>query len=135
MFTTLLSLAGRAVPTDRVIDGKDQSAFFTGESDASAREGVIIWVGEQMHGVKWKDYKMLLRQTRYFFDPAPPLGFAKLIDLIADPKEREPVPNPQYLSTWVAAHTGRLLKEYQESLKREPLIPAGAPLDHVPRAP
>ena len=134
MFTTLLSLAGCHVPTDRVIDGKDHSAFFKGETDTSAREGVIIWVGERLHGVKWKDYKMLVAQTRYFFDPAPPLGFLRCIDLITDPKEREPVPHPQYLGTWVLAHTGRLLKEYQESVKREPLIPADAPLDYVPKA-
>ena len=70
-------------------------------------------------------------QTRYFFDPAPPLGFLKLIDLVSDPKEREPI-NPQYLPTWVMAHCGRLLKELQESVNREPPIPAGAPLDFVP---
>jgi hypothetical protein len=32
------------------------------------------------------------------------------------------------------AHFGRLMKEFQESVKREPLIPAGAPLDYVPKA-
>jgi len=86
-----------------------------------------------MHGVKWKDYKMMFAQSRYFFDPVPPLGFVKIIDLVTDPKEREPVPNHQYLSTWVIAHCGRLLKEFQESVKREPPIPAGAPVDYVPR--
>jgi arylsulfatase len=131
MFTTLLSLAGCSIPADRVIDGKDQSAFFKGQSEVSAREGVIIWVGPHLHGVKWKDYKALFIQTRYFFDSAPPLGFLKLIDLISDPKEREPI-NPQYLPTWVMAHCGRLLKEFQESVNREPPIPAGAPLDFVP---
>jgi len=133
MFTTLLSLVGCTIPNDREIDGKNQSAFFKGETDTSAREGVIIWVGDHMHGVKWKDYKMMFAQSRYFFDPVPPLGFVKIIDLVTDPKEREPVPNHQYLSTWVIAHCGRLLKEFQESVKREPPIPAGAPVDYVPR--
>jgi arylsulfatase len=32
------------------------------------------------------------------------------------------------------AHFGRLLKEFHMSVAREPLIPAGAPLDHVPKA-
>jgi arylsulfatase len=131
MFTTLLSLAGCSIPDDRLIDGKDQSAFFKGQSDVSAREGVIIWVGPHLHGVKWKDYKALFIQTQYFFDAAPPLGFLKLIDLISDPKEREPI-NAQSLPTWVMAHCGRLLKEFQESVSHESLIPAGAPLDFVP---
>ena len=134
MFTTLLSLADCQVPADRVIDGKDHSAFFKGETDTSAREGVIIWVGEHLHGVKWKDYKMLVTQTRYLFDPAPPLGFFKLIDLISDPKEREQVPSQQYIGTWVLAHTSRLLKEFKESIRLEPLIPAGSPVDYVPGA-
>jgi hypothetical protein len=28
---------------------------------------------------------------------------------------------------------GRLIKEFQESVEREALIPAGAPLDYVPQ--
>jgi len=55
-----------------------------------------------------------------------------IVNLITDPKEREPF-NPVYLHTWTMAHFGRLMKELQESVKREPLIPAGAPLDFVPK--
>jgi len=57
---------------------------------------------------------------------------AAIINLVTDPKEREPY-NPVYLHSWTMAHFGRLLKEFQESVKRESLIPAGAPLDHVPK--
>jgi arylsulfatase len=32
------------------------------------------------------------------------------------------------------AHFGRLMKEFAMSVHREPLIPAGAPLDFVPKA-
>jgi arylsulfatase len=31
------------------------------------------------------------------------------------------------------AHFGRLLKEFAASVESEPLIPAGAPLDFVPK--
>jgi len=132
MFTSLISLAGLDIPDDRVIDGKDQSAFFKGETDESAREGVIIWVGPIMHGVKWKDYKMMFNQTMHFFDPIQHLGLAKIIDLKIDPKEREPVAHPEYIGTWTAAHFGRILMEYKESVEWESLIPAGAPLDYIP---
>jgi arylsulfatase A-like enzyme len=133
MFTTLLSSVGVSAPADRIIDGKDQAAFFRGETESSARDGVIIWVGDQMHGVKWKDFKVLVKQTRYFFDAAPPLGFIKIINLIKDPKEREPI-DPEYYSSWVAVHVGHILKEFKESVAREPVIPAGAPLEYVPKA-
>jgi hypothetical protein len=32
------------------------------------------------------------------------------------------------------AHMGRILKGFKDSLKEEPPIPAGAPLDFVPKA-
>ncbi len=38
-FTTLLSMAGLAVPDDRIIDGKDQTAFLSGEQETSNRDG------------------------------------------------------------------------------------------------
>jgi len=40
----------------------------------------------------------------------------------------------EYWHTWTIAHFARILREFQESVERRPLIPARAPLDnHVPR--
>jgi len=131
-FTTLLTMAGMPVPSDRVIDGKDQSLFLYGEREKSNREGFIYWNGEHMYGVKWQNFKLVLVKQTYFTDPALPLGFPHIVNLITDPKEREPV-NPVYLHSWTMAHFGRMLKEFALSVKQEPLIPAGAPLDFVPK--
>jgi arylsulfatase len=131
MFTTLLSLAGLPVPGDRVIDGLDQSKFLAGEQEQSAREGFLYWNGEQLYGIKWQNFKLALVRQVYFTDPALPLGFPHLINLILDPKEREPQ-SPLYLHTWTLAHFSDLMKKFVESVEREPLIPAGAPLDFVP---
>jgi arylsulfatase len=49
-----------------------------------------------------------------------------------DPQEREAVPLP-HLHTWVATHVNRLVGAFQASTKREPPIPMGAPLEHVPK--
>jgi hypothetical protein len=54
-------------------------------------------------------------------------------NLLTDPKEREKWPVMQAYN-WVHAHAGRLREAYEESIRREPLIPAGAPVDHVPKA-
>jgi arylsulfatase len=132
-FTTLLKMTGLEVPDDREIDGKDQSPFFYGEQEESNREGFIFWNGETMYGVKWRNFKLSLVQQKYFTDPALPLGFPHIVNLITDPKEREPY-NPVYLHSWTMAHFARLIKEFQESVAREPLIPAAAPLDFVPKA-
>lgn len=130
-FTTLLSLAGIAAPDDREIDGKDQSRFLAGEQDASSRDGFIFWNGARMYGVKWRNFKMVLVDQVYSTDPALPLSSPRVINLLTDPKEREPY-NPVYLHSWTMAHFGRLMREFDESVAREPLIPAGAPLDYTP---
>jgi arylsulfatase len=131
MFTTLLRWAGCDIPADREIDGLDQRAFFEGQQEESSREGCLVWLKDVLHGVKWRDFKvMFVRQN--FFDEAPQvLSTPHVINLITDPKEREPH-NQQYLHSWVQVHSRRLVKEFRESTVREPLIPTGAPVEYVP---
>ncbi|UTA53178.1 arylsulfatase [Lysobacter soli] len=130
-FTTLLSLAGIATPNDREIDGKDQSAFLQGDQEHSSRDGFIFWNGAQMYGVKWQNFKMVMVEQKYLTNPALPLPSPHVINLVVDPQEREPI-NPAYIHSWTMAHFSRILREFHESVAREPLIPAGADLRHVP---
>ncbi len=67
------------------------------------------------------------REAGILFDPALPLPTPHIINLISDPKERE-LFNAVYGHTGTMAHFGRIFRKYQETLKREPLVPAGAPL-------
>ena len=133
-FTTILHAAGLREPTDRVIDGVDQLDWLTGQATASQREGYIYWMGPEMYGVKWRNFKLVLVAQKYMQDPAAKLPTPRLINLITDPQEREPVALP-HLHTWVATHINRIISQFQTSLLREPPIPAAAPLDHVPAPP
>jgi hypothetical protein len=94
----------------------------------------MFWMGPEMYGAKWHDFKLVLIIQKYLTDPALRLATPHLINLITDPQEREPVPLP-YLHTWTATHFNRMIGEFQASVQREPLIPAGAPLGHVPSSP
>jgi len=132
MFTTLLRWAGTDAPGDRVIDGVDQRAFLEGKQKNSAREGFPYWMGETMYGVKWRDFKLAFHMQKTLAEPAQKLATPYLINLIVDPKERKAFDFP-YVHSWTAVHFGKILKEFAASVRREPLIPAGAPLDHVPR--
>src|SRR5438270_73623 len=58
MFTTLLSMTGCEAPKDRLIDGVDQSDFFLGKKETSNRESCIVWLKDELHAVKWKDFKI-----------------------------------------------------------------------------
>ncbi|HEY7133050.1 MAG TPA: sulfatase-like hydrolase/transferase, partial [Candidatus Limnocylindrales bacterium] len=93
-FPTLLHAAGAAVPTDRVIDGVDQLDWLRGASAASARDGFVFWMGPEMYGVKWRQFKLALVQQRFSTDPVARLSSPRIINLIADPQEREPLNLP-----------------------------------------
>ena len=84
-----------------------------------------------LYGVKWRNFKLAFYHQKYLSDPALKLPTPALINLTVDPKEEKAIDQP-YLHTWVVAHVGKILLEYGESVKREPLIPAGAPLNYVP---
>jgi arylsulfatase len=133
MYTTLIKWTGAEVPSDRVIDGLDQRNFFEGKQEKSAREGFPYWMGETLYGVKWQNFKVVVVQKRTFADPELKLATPHIINLDVDPKEEKPYSYP-YLHSWVVAHAGKILSEYSNSIKTEPLIPAGAPLDFVPTA-
>jgi arylsulfatase A-like enzyme len=130
-FPTLLTLAGLRAPSDRVLDGKDQSAFLTGAQATSNRDGFIFWNGDRMYGVKWRSFTLMMVHQRYLTEPALPLPNPHIVNLVTDPGEREPF-DPLHRHAWTMAHFGRLLRQFQVSVEREPLIPAGAPLDYVP---
>ncbi len=132
MFTTLLGFAGCKVPADRLIDGVDQSAFFLGEQEGSNRESCMVWLKDELHAVKWKDFKINFKRQQHFHDPELPLGFARITHLLEDPKEREPV-SQRYVRWWVMQHAQRIVREFEDSTKQEQLIPPGSPLDFVPK--
>jgi arylsulfatase len=131
MYTTLSRWAGADVPSDRIIDGVDQRDFLEGKSDASARDGFPYWMADTLYGVKWRNFKMVMYLQRSSVEPSLKLASPHIVNLTVDPRERKAIDLP-YLHSWTALHFGRILKDYAASVKREPLIPAGAPLDHVP---
>ncbi len=127
----MLSWVGCKVPDDRIIDGVDQRDFFGGRQENSSREGFLFWNGERLYGVKWRHFKFVMVEQKYFYDPALPMAGPKIINLLVDPKEREPL-NCRHLHTWVIPHFTRLIGEFHMSTQKEPLIPAGSALDYVP---
>jgi hypothetical protein len=92
----------------------------------------LYWMGDTLYGVKWRNFKMVLVLQRTLSDPALRLATPHLVNLDTDPKERNPY-DPPFFHTWVLEHTARLLTDFQKSVIHEPLIPVGAPLEHVPK--
>jgi arylsulfatase len=88
-------------------------------------------MADTLYGVKWRNFKMVMYLQRSSVEPSLKLASPHIVNLTVDPRERKAIDLP-YLHSWTALHFGRILKDYAASVKREPLIPAGAPLDHVP---
>lgn len=130
MFSTLVKWAGFETPSDRIIDGEDQRAFFEGDEPHSARDGFPFWNGNDLYGVKWHHYKLKLFDQTHMWEPALPLATPWLINLKVDPKERDRF-NSRY--AWVRKHISKLLTSFVNSTQKiEPLIPIGACVDYNP---
>lgn len=130
-FTTFATIAGAAVPTDRPIDGVDQSAFLRGQTERSAREGFPVFVADRMEAIKWRNYKIVFyEQQRDWWSPPTKLGVPRIYDLINDPKE-------EYGTTlapnaWVGGPMMKIVAQFGESVKRHPLIAPGTPDPYRP---
>ena len=129
LFPTLAKIAGGKVPTDRAIDGVDQTEFFLGNQERSNRDGVIVYMGEKVYGVKWKNWKVLFKELDTIFSPTMTYDTPKVYNLLTDPGERENVLFPY---TWVAEKALPQLAEHAKSLREFPPIPPGTPDPYVP---
>jgi arylsulfatase len=129
-FTTFAKIAGAEVPTDRAIDGVDQTAFFEG-AEKSARESFPIYVADRLEGVKWRNWKLVFYdEQRDWWTPPTKLGQPKAFDLITDPKEE--YPQGALRNTWNAGPAMEALTNFEKTLIKYPPIKAGTPDPYQP---
>ena len=124
LFPTLASIVGADLPKGRVIDGADQSDFFMGKADTSARESVIIYIGNELFGAKWRNWKILLKEiddSRNGY-AVMDMAYASVYNLLVDPKEE--VPELNYLNdTWVDFPLYQVLEDHEASIAADPGAP------------
>jgi len=123
LFPTLAGIAGGKVPSDRVIDGIDMSGFFLGKTQQSGREGFVIYMGNDVFGVKWRDWKLHFKEQTGWNGELREYTMPRLYNLINDPQERDNVLFPH---TWVPKAALPQLEEHVISLKKNPPVPTGA---------
>ncbi len=130
-FTTLAAMTGVAIPTDRAIDGVDQSDFFFGKQEVSNRDSVLAFVADRLEAVKWKNWKLAFYDnTHDWFSTPVKLTLPKLYNLTTDPKEE--YPEETLRNTWAMDGCLKAIRSFYDSLKKYPAIPEGAPDPYLP---
>lgn len=127
LFNTSLSLAGAAdkIPTDRYIDGIDQTSFLLADDGRSNREKVYIWNESDLMAMRMYEYKIhvkVVEQKAQWLNidmtTVSDVGLAPwLFNLFIDPKEQYPVGHR--MSPWLASMAAEL-KGHAATFKKYP---------------
>lgn len=130
LFPTLARFAAGKVPDDRVIDGIEMADFLTGKSEKSGRDGFVVYMGNEIYAVKWRDWKLHLKEQTGWDGEVREYAMPRLYNLLNDPQENDNVLFPH---TWVPKPALRQLEEHMGSLKTNPPIKMGQLDPYEPR--
>ncbi|WP_170354048.1 arylsulfatase [Ruegeria lacuscaerulensis] len=129
LFPTFANIASGSVPDDRIIDGIDQTEFFLGNKEKSNREGVIVYMGNDVWGVKWRNWKVHLKEQQNILTGTVSYGVPRIYNLYKDPGETQNVLFPE---TWVPQAALKQLTQHAISLQKEPPIKPGTKDPYIP---
>ena len=122
LYPTFAKLAGGDVPQDRVIDGIEMADFFLGRQEKSGRDGFIVYMGKEIFGVKWRNWKINFKEQDSVFGETRSYGTPRVYNLLTDPQEKESVLFPH---TWVPKAALGQLGAHVVSLRANPPIAPG----------
>jgi arylsulfatase len=125
LYATFAAISGGTVPSDRVIDSIDQSNFLLGKQPKSNRDGFMVYVGNDLFGIKWRNWKMMFKEVERGTDEKRTYDFPRFFNLYSDPKEEYPLTKATAGHFWVRWPMGELLSAHTASLQKEPPIRAG----------
>lgn len=118
LFTTFARIgnATEYIPTDRVIDGLDQTALFLEGERHGRRDYVFIYSGDVLRSVVKQKFKLEL--------PAPgqPGVAAKIYDLYRDPREESPMTE---IALWASASYQDLVQRHMMQIEKYPHAKVG----------
>jgi arylsulfatase A-like enzyme len=132
IFPTLARVAGGKMPTDRAIDGVDQLDFFMEKQDKSNRDSFVVYVGNEIYGVKWRNWKMMSKELETGTGEIKDWSVPRFFNLYLDPKEEHAL-SYEYQYFWVRFPAGKVLQDHLASFKKYPPIKPGTPDPYVPR--
>ena len=118
LFTTFARLGGakQHVPTDRVIDGLDQSALFLNGEGHGRRDYVFIYSSDTLRAVVKQKYKLEIPP------PGAPGVAANVYDLYRDPREESPLIEA---ALWASASYQDIIARHYMTIAKYPHAEVG----------
>jgi arylsulfatase len=128
---TFAHVVGGRMPTDRQIDGVDQSDVLLG-SATGHRESLLSFIGGDLVAARWKQWRIYFtdvhptgngpqRQPGIFSASVRMAGYPKVYNIEMDPHEDLVVGG---LFGWVSGPALKVVEEYLETVKKYPNPPA-----------
>ena len=127
LFNTSANIAGSysKLPTDRYIDGIDQTSFLIAEDGKSKRENIYYWSEQNFMAVRIREYKahfkIIQRQNEFMWIDNSTVQTAGLspwlYNLYIDPKEQMPVGHR--MNAWLAS-VGAEARAHSETFRKYP---------------
>jgi arylsulfatase len=125
LFTSLARLGGATdyIPTDRVIDGVDQTALMLEGETHGRRDYVFIYSGNSLKAVVKEQYKLNVPGAG-----ENPIG-AKFYDLFRDTREEWPVATE--VGAWGGAEFVRVIQRHKQRIAKYPSEPPAFGVPYV----
>ena len=131
-FPTLAHVIGGEVPTDRPMDGVDQTDVLLGKSLEGYRESLLSFVGPDLLAARWKQWRIYFtdvqptgtgpeRMPGTESSNTPMAGYPKVFNIEMDPHEDH---NVAFYFGWVMIEGVKEATKYMESVKHFPNPPA-----------
>jgi arylsulfatase len=129
---TFSRITDGSIPTDRPIDGVDQSDVLLGNSAVGQRDSLLSFIGPDLVAARWKQWRIYFtdvhpsgigpqRQPGIFSASAPMAGYPRIYNIEMDPHEDLQVGG---LFGWVSGPALKVVEEYLASVKKYPNPPA-----------
>jgi arylsulfatase A-like enzyme len=134
-YPTIAHLIGAEtrIPTDRPIDGIEQTDFLLGKQQKSNREYVVTYVGDTVFAVKWRDLKVHFAASESTHSVVQRYTFPQVFNVREDPAESyELWGNEGYAHAWVMSPVSKILAELRASMQRFPNIQPGQEFSGYP---
>ena len=129
---TFAAILGTKLPTDRPIDGMDQTDVLTGKTEMGKRESLLTFIGPDLVAARWKQWRLYFKEQSLtgtglqmlggLFASNTPMMYPKVYDIEMDPHEDLNVGGN---NLWPMLPVFKAIQEYEESVKTYPNPPAG----------